>query len=64
MTVDLRQGRPNGPSVALKTKIVDEGAAALLLEDTDLDDADLVVVVLDSDGQILAKRPTRVGKDS
>ena len=63
-TVDLRVGRPNGESVAAKTKVVEEGAAALLLADDSHEDANLFVVILDSDGQILAQRPTRVGKDS
>ncbi len=64
MTADLRAGRPNGDSVAASVKTVDEGAAALLLADDAYEDANLVVVVLDSNGQILAQRPTRVGKDS
>jgi hypothetical protein len=62
--IDLRVGRPNGSSVAAKAKTVDEGAAALLLADDSHETSDLFVVLLDSDGQILAQRPTRVGKDS
>ena len=64
LRADLRLGRANGESVAATVKTVDEGAAALLLADDAHEDADLVVVILDSDGQILAQRPTRVGKDS
>ncbi len=62
--LDLRLGRPNGESVASKVKTVDDGAAALLLVDDSHEGSDLVVVLLDSDGQILAKRPTRVGENS
>ena len=62
--MDLRVGRPNGESVAASMKTVEEGAAAILLGDDAHEDSDLVVVILDSDGQILAQRPTRVGKDS
>ncbi|MDB4780365.1 BREX-1 system phosphatase PglZ type B [bacterium] len=64
LQMDLRVGRPNGESVAASMKTVEEGAAAILLGDDAHEDSDLVVVILDSDGQILAQRPTRVGKDS
>jgi hemolysin activation/secretion protein len=45
----------------LNTQALDR---ALLLADDSHEDANLFVVILDSDGQILAQRPTWVGKDS
>lgn len=63
LKVDLRLDRPNGESVAATVKTVDEGAAALLLAEDSHEAAQLVVVVLDADGQVLAQRPTRVGEE-
>ena len=62
MTVDLRLGRVNGPSVANVTKKLDEeGFTSLVLADDEHEEAELIVVLLDENGQILAHRTTKVG---
>ncbi|RFF27205.1 MULTISPECIES: BREX-1 system phosphatase PglZ type B [unclassified Wenzhouxiangella] len=62
VTADLRLGRVNGVSVANTPKKLDEeGTASLLLPDDEHEDADLVVVLLDEDEQVLAHKHTKVG---
>jgi len=62
---DLRLGTPAGPSVAASIKQIDaDGAASLLLEDDTHESADLVVVLLGSDGSVLAQHKTKVGINS
>lgn len=65
VTADLRLKTPTGQSVAATIKSLDEdGSASLVLEDDEYELADLVVVLLGSDGKILAKHKTKVGIDS
>ena len=62
VTADLRLQRVNGPSVANAVKPLDEeGFASLVLPDDEHEDADLVVVLVDDSGQVLAHRATKVG---
>lgn len=62
---DLRLATPAGLSVAASTKVLDEdGSTSLLLEDDEHETADLVVVLLGSDGSVLAQHKTKVGIDS
>lgn len=62
---DLRLATPAGASVAASTKPLDEdGSTSLLLEDDEYESADLVVVLLGSDGNVLAQHKTKVGIDS
>ncbi len=65
VTADLRLATPAGQSVAAAVKSLDEdGSTSLLLEDDEYELADLVVVLLGSDGKVLAKHKTKVGIDS
>lgn len=62
---DLRLATPAGASVAASTKSLDEdGSTSLLLEDDEHESADLVVVLLGTDGNVLAQHKTKVGIDS
>ena len=62
---DLRLVTSAGASVATSTKALDEdGSTSLLLEDDEHESADLVVVLLGSDGSVLAQHKTKVGIDS
>ena len=62
VTADLRLQRVNGPSVANTTKpLDDEGLTSLALADDEHEDAELVVVLIDDSGQVLAHRATKVG---
>ena len=64
VTADLRLNRPNGESVAAKSKPVDtEGAVSLVLADDEHETAALVLVLLDEAGRVLTHRSTRVGVD-
>ena len=61
-TADLRLGSPSGESVASSPKAIDaDGCASLILRDEDHEDAALVLVVIASDGRVLAHRMTRLG---
>ena len=61
-TADLRVGSPSGESVASSAKAIDaDGCASLILRDDDHEDAALVLVVIASDGRVLAHRNTRRG---
>jgi hypothetical protein len=61
---DLRLATPVGISVASSIKTLDEdGSTSLLLEDDEYESADLVVVLLSSDGNVLAQHKTKVGID-
>ena len=65
VTADLRLATPAGQSVAAAVKSLDEdGSTSLLLKDDEYELADLVVVLLGSDGKVLAKHKTKVGIDS
>lgn len=62
LTADLRLGTPAGESVASSPKPIDaDGLASLVLADDRHEDADLVLVVTDADGRVLAQQPTRTG---
>ena len=62
---DLRLATPAGESVAVSGKALDEdGSTSLLLEDDEHESANLVVVLLGSDGSVLAQHKTKVGIDS
>ena len=62
---DLRLEQASGPSVAQAAKPVEsDGSVSLVLEDEDLDAAGLVVVLLGSDGRVIAQRRTRAGEDT
>ena len=61
-TADLRLGSPSGESVASGPKAIDaDGCASLILRDDDYEDAALVLVIMASDGRVLAHRTTRRG---
>ncbi len=61
-TADLRLESPSGKSVASSQKAIDaDGCASLILSDEDHEDAALVLVVIASDGRVLAHRATRRG---
>ncbi len=61
-TADLRLGSPSGESVASGPKAIDaDGCASLILRDDDHEDAALVLVIMASDGRVLAHRTTRRG---
>lgn len=65
LTADLRLGGPAGPSVAQSPKPVDaDGSASLVLADDTHEDAALLLVLYDGDGQLIASRETRVGENS
>ncbi len=62
---DLRLATPADAAVAASTKTLDEdGSTSLLLEDDEHESEDLVVVLLGSDGNVLAQHKTKVGIDS
>jgi hypothetical protein len=64
INADLRLHRASGESVVLTSKPLDEGTATLLLDGDEHEDADLVLVLVDEGGIILAHRPTRVGEST
>ena len=65
ITADLRLERPNGDSVVMAAKELDEdGSTSLVMAGDEHESDPLVLVLLDSDGNILTKKPTRVGEDS
>ena len=62
---DLRLATSAGASVASSTKSLDvDGSTSLLLEDDEHESADLIVVLLSSDGKVLAQHKTKVGINS
>ena len=64
VTADLRLESPAGRSVASSPKPVDaDGLASLVLADDEHEDAELVLVVTDADGRVLAQQPTRKGEN-
>jgi len=65
ITADLRLEKPGGTSVAAAAKPVEpDGSVSLVLADDEHEHAELVLVLLDESGQILAQRLTQVGRDS
>ena len=64
LIADLRLDGPAGKSVASSPKQIDaDGLASLVLADDRYEDADLVLVVADADGRVLAQQPTRKGEN-
>ena len=61
---DLRLKRASGDSVVVTSKPLDEGFATLLLDGDEHEDAELVLVLVDEGGIILAHKPTRVGEST
>ena len=65
LSADLRLDTPAGESVASSPKPIDaDGLASLVLADDRHEDADLVLVVTDADGRVLAQQPTRKGENA
>ena len=65
ITADLRLERPNGDSVTMGGKnLDDEGTTSLVLKGDEHENDQLVLVLVDAEGNILANKPTRVGEDS
>ena len=65
IVADLRLDSPAGASVASKPKQVEtDGSVSLVLADDEHEDANLVLVLLDEPGNIVAQKPTQVGTDS
>jgi hypothetical protein len=64
LRADLRLGKAGGKSVLATPKPLErDGIVSLVVED-DYEAADLVLVLLDAEGTILAQRAIRVGVDS
>jgi len=62
---DLCLDRPSGESVVASTKAVDsDGSVSLVLADDEYEESQLVLVLRDDAGSILAHQLTRVGVDS
>lgn len=62
---DIRLNTPIGESVVVSAKEIDEeGSASLLVKDDAYEIADLVVVLIGGDGNVLAQYRTKVGIDS
>ena len=62
---DLRLRTAAGESVAAAVKALDDdGSISLLLADDEHESAELVVVLLDGSGKVLAQHKTKVGSDS
>jgi hypothetical protein len=64
ITADLRLAKANGASVVATPKAIEDGEVRLVLDGDEHEDDDLVLVLLDSEGTILAQRATKVGVDS
>jgi hypothetical protein len=65
VTADLRLDRPSGTSAAAAAKPIEkDGAVSLVLADDEHETAQLVLVLLDDTGKVLAQIPTRVGVDT
>lgn len=59
---DLRLESPSGPTVVAQVKAIDDdGSVSLVLAGDEHEEAQLVLVLLDESGSILAHRSTRVG---
>ena len=64
-SVDMRTEVNNADSSITSVRTVDaEGSTSLLVEDDDLEGEPAMVVVLDADGNVLAKQAVMVGGDS
>lgn len=64
VSTDLRLEQPNGNSAVASVKPLDaDGAVSLVVED-DYEDRNLVLVLLDQHGNVLAQRKTKVGVSS
>jgi hypothetical protein len=62
---DLRLERASGPSVVASPKPVEpDGSVSLVLASDEHEASDLVLVLVDEDGRILTRQPTRVGANS
>ena len=62
---DIRLETPRGESVAASSKEIDEeGVVSLLVKDDAFETAELVVVLVGSDGSVLAQCRTKVGIDT
>jgi hypothetical protein len=62
---DLRLESPNGKSVVASVKALDkDGTTSLAVVDDAYEDMNLVLVLLDRDGNVLAQRKTKVGDSS
>ncbi|MFH0943964.1 MAG: hypothetical protein V2A76_02100, partial [Planctomycetota bacterium] len=65
VVADLRLEKPAGPSIVAATKPVEnDGSVSLVLAGDEHEAANLVLVLLDEAGNILAQKPTRVGADA
>jgi len=65
VSADLRLERPSGPSVAAASKPIEsDGSASVVLDSDEHQEEQLVLVLLDASGDILAQRPTQVGVDA
>jgi hypothetical protein len=62
--IDLRLERPTGNSVVASPKLLDEDGTASLVVEDDYEESNLVLVLLNPKGNILAKRTTKVGVSS
>jgi hypothetical protein len=59
---DLRLNQATGASVAASVKTLDkEGTTSLVVADDQYEDADLMLVLLNADGVVLAQKKTKVG---
>ena len=62
LMVDLRtKVNDRGSSVSRERPLDDRGAASLLVEDDELEGTPAIIVLLDSVGNVVAKRPTIIG---
>lgn len=62
---DLRLERPDGQSVAVAPKpLDDDGTVNLLVADDAYEDSNLVLILMDGTGKVLAQLNTKVGVDS
>lgn len=62
---DIRLGQAGGKSIVMAPKPLDhEGTVSLVVVDDDCESKDLILVLLDGEGNILAQQPTRVGAHS
>ena len=65
VTADLCLDRPSGKSVVAASKALEEdGSVSLVLSDDQHENDQLVLVLLDDSGKVLAHSPTRVGIDT
>jgi len=65
VVADLRLGSAGGQTVVAASKSVEaDGSVSLVLAGDEHEDANLVLVLTDRAGTVLAQRPTRVGADT